>query len=106
MMNIAQLLSARIATFVMGAILICGPGLTVRLWGQAATGTVLGSLTDASHAAIPDASLEIKNVGTGVSQNVTSDAQGRFRAPELGVGEYEVRASKDGFATVLRSGIT
>src|SRR5262249_15033542 len=35
-----------------------------------------------------------------------SDAQGRFRVPDLGVGSYEVQSSKDGFSSVVRRGIT
>jgi len=45
-------------------------------------------------------------VGTGATQIVTADAQGRFRAPDLIVGEYEVQASKVGFSTLVHKGIT
>ncbi len=36
----------------------------------------------------------------------TTDAQGRFTVVNLAVGEYEVQASKAGFATALRKGVT
>ena len=35
-----------------------------------------------------------------------SNAQGRFVAQDLGVGDYEVQAAKMGFQTVVRRGIT
>src|SRR6266567_6361823 len=76
------------------------------LHGQNATGTILGIITDASGAALPDAAVVVKNTGTGVSQNVSSDGEGRFRALDVGIGEYEVQASKAGFASVVRKGIT
>src|SRR5450631_3172909 len=93
---------------VLGAILLLGTyGTTVaQLWGQGATGTILGTVTDTSGAAVPDASVQVRNVQTGVKQTVNSDGQGRYRAPELGVGEYEVQTAKAGFSTVIHKGIT
>ena len=76
------------------------------LCGQGATATVLGTVADMSGAAIPDASVELKNTQTGASQTVTSDGQGRFRVPEIPVGDYEAQASKAGFSTVIHKGIT
>ena len=35
-----------------------------------------------------------------------SDAQGRYRAPDLAIGDYELQATKAGFQTVIRTGIT
>ena len=77
-----------------------------KLDAQATTGTILGTITDASGAAVPDATVQAKNLGTGVTQSITSDTQGRYRAPDLGIGEYELSASKTGFSTVVRKGIT
>ena len=42
----------------------------------------------------------------GMISRVAADAQGRYRVPELGVGQYEVQASKTGFSTVVHKGIT
>jgi len=77
-----------------------------RLSGQGATATILGTVTDSSGAAIADAAVQVKNVGTGLVQSTTSDAQGRFNVPDLGIGEYEVQASKMGFSNVVHRGIT
>jgi len=77
-----------------------------RLDAQGATATILGTVTDASGAAVPDTNVQVKNTATGASQTSTSDAQGRFRVPDLGVGEYEVQASKMGFQTSVHKGIT
>ena len=77
-----------------------------RLDAQGATATIPGTVTDASGAAVPDANVQVKNTATGASQTTTSDAQGRFRVPDLGVGDYEVQASKMGFQTSVHKGIT
>src|SRR5437879_699688 len=87
------------------AMLVSGVGLS-RLNAQGATATLLGTVTDSTGAAVPGASVQAKNIGTGAIQNAISDNAGRFSVPDLGVGSYEVQASKTGFATVVHSGIT
>ena len=52
------------------------------------------------------AKVDVKNVGTGIIRSTTSNGQGRYRVPELLVGDYEVQASQAGFQTVVRKGIT
>lgn len=76
------------------------------LFAQGTTGTILGTVTDMSGAAVPDATVQVRNVGTGQNQSVPSDAQGRFRVADLSVGEYEVQASKTGFSTLVHKGVT
>ena len=78
----------------------------VRLLGQGATATIQGTVTDSSGAAIPRASVQAKNVGTGTTQSTTSNAQGRFNVADLDAGEYEVETSKMSFSTVVHKGIT
>ena len=91
--------------FTLLVVMLCA-ATSVGLLGQGSTATILGNVSDASGAAIPEASIQVKNVGTGATQTVTADAQGRFRAPDLIVGEYEVQASKVGFSTLIHKGIT
>ena len=63
-------------------------------------------MTDASGAALHDSALEVRNVGTGATQTTVSDSEGRYRVADLGIGDYGVWSSKQGFATVIRNGIT
>src|SRR5579864_8481535 len=95
-------------TFVctLALLLAIGDAAVVRLAAQAATATIQGTVTDASGAAVPDAMVQLRNINTGVTQTTTSNGQGRFVVPDLAVGEYEVQASKTGFSTVVRRGIT
>jgi hypothetical protein len=76
------------------------------LHAQGATASVLGTVSDSSGAAIAEAVIQIKNTGTGISQTVTSDNQGRYRIADLVIGDYEVQAAKAGFQTVVHKGIT
>ncbi len=70
------------------------------------TGTILGTVVDSSGAAMADANVQVRNTGTGATQATTTDAQGRYRVPDLVIGEYDVQAAKDGFQTVVRRGVT
>ena len=73
---------------------------------QLDTGTISGSVTDPSGAAIAGAAIMIRNVATGVTRTLETNAVGRYEATALPVGNYEVRASLSGFQTLVRSGIT
>src|SRR5262245_5310582 len=79
---------------------------TVSLYGQGSTATVIGTVTDSSGAVIAGAAVAVKNTGTGAVRNVTTDEQGRYRAPDLLIGQYEIEGSNAGFQTVVRRGIT
>ena len=72
---------------------------------QATNGIISGTVTDASGAAVPGVTIQVKNVNTGVTRTVLTNEQGRYRVPDLLVGEYEVQASLAGFQTVVQRGI-
>ena len=74
-------------------------------WAQGSTATVVGTVNDTSGAAIPGASVDVKNTGTGAVRKTVTDERGRFRVVDLLIGEYEVQASHPGFQTILRKGI-
>jgi hypothetical protein len=81
--------------------------LTVaRVHAQVATGTILGTATDSSGAALVGAKVTVTNVDTNVSQATVSDPQGRYRVSDLPIGNYQVEASMSGFQTVVHKGIT
>ena len=90
--------------------MLCALGLLVisaaHLGAQGTTATILGTVTDTSGAAVTGAAVQVRNVGNGLTQSATSDAQGRYRVADLGVGEYEVQAGQTGFSTQLHKGIT
>jgi hypothetical protein len=77
-----------------------------RLPAQGATASLQGSISDATGAVVPEATVKITNVNTGASQTATSNTQGRYFVPDLAVGDYELRVSKQGFATLVRHGLT
>ncbi|HVX57889.1 MAG TPA: carboxypeptidase-like regulatory domain-containing protein, partial [Candidatus Saccharimonadales bacterium] len=76
------------------------------LYGQAATASISGRVTDASGAAVPGVPITIKNTGTSASQTVNTDGQGRYVVPDLPIGTYDLTAMKSGFQTAVRTGVT
>jgi hypothetical protein len=73
---------------------------------QLTTGTIQGVVKDESGGALPGATITIKNVDTGVTRTLTTSDLGRFEAPNLQVGTYEVTAELQGFRPAVRAGIT
>src|SRR5262249_57420263 len=69
---------------------------------QTATGTISGTVRDATGSVIPGVAMTIKNASTGASRGVTTDVQGRYRIANVEPGEYEMRAAFAGFRTIRR----
>ena len=84
-------------------VVLMGASLAV---AQLDTGTISGTVTDQSGGAVPGAAITIRNVATGITRSLVTNAAGRYEAAALPVGSYEVRASLAGFQTLVRSGIT
>src|ERR1700687_3900686 len=72
---------------------------------QVAGATMSGTITDESGAAIPGATISIKNVASGIIRDVVSNGNGMYTAPILLPGTYDVTVSLTGFARVVRKGI-
>src|SRR3981081_1643878 len=66
---------------------------------QVAGGTLKGSVTDASGAALSNAKITIKNVATGVVRETTSNSEGVYSAPNLTPGVYQMVIGMAGFTT-------
>lgn len=61
---------------------------------------IQGVATDPSGAPVPDVSVTITNVSTGVASTATTNERGFYSAPLLPTGTYKLSAIKDGFAPV------
>lgn len=66
------------------------------------SGTITGTITDPSGAAVPAASVVVRNTATGIERKLESNEAGNYVAAFLQPGPYEVQAAKTGFAGVLR----
>jgi hypothetical protein len=90
---------------------LCGFALAVGLVialparAQNVGASIQGTVTDASGQAIAGAHVAVRNVGTGDARELVTEATGRYHAPLLPPGEYEVKVAATGFQTVERRGI-
>lgn len=66
---------------------------------QAITGDVVGTVTDATGAVVPNAKLTIVNVGTQEKRHALSGGAGEFSFTTLQPGSYTLRAEATGFKT-------
>ena len=73
---------------------------------QVGTASISGSVTDSTGAVIAGATVSVRNVQTGVELTFHTDSSGRYSAPSLMIGQYEVQAQTEGFQTAIRKDIT
>src|SRR5262249_54095055 len=73
---------------------------------QVAGGNLSGTISDPSGRFVPQASIAIQNVATGITTPVTTNSDGYYTAANLIPGEYQVTVSAKGFATEVRKGIS
>src|SRR5438034_6497788 len=66
---------------------------------QITAGTIQGTVVDANGAAVPGATVEIKNLETNLDRTLSTDESGRFVALQLPSGRYDVTVTTSGFAT-------
>jgi hypothetical protein len=70
------------------------------------TALIVGTVTDATGAAVPQAAVSVRSVETGLTREVQADSDGSYRVPLLPVGAYEITAEKMGFRREVRRGST
>jgi hypothetical protein len=63
----------------------------------AATGAVLGTVTDPQRAAIDGATVELRNVGTNEVRTQTTTSAGQYSFPAVTPGVYKISVSRSGF---------
>jgi Carboxypeptidase regulatory-like domain len=85
---------------IFAAIAICFSLCISNLWAQSAgnSGTVSGTVTDATGAILPGATVSIENPVSGYSRTTTSDSAGHYQFTNLPLNPYHVVVSAKGFA--------
>lgn len=78
--------------YLIAAVVLMGS-----LWGQA--GSVQGIVKDPSEAVIPNASVSVTNLDTGLRREANTNESGFYSIPTLPVGRYKVNAVHQGFSS-------
>lgn len=80
---------------VMGVVCLLGLS-SVAAFGQV-NGSINGTVTDSSQAAIPGAQLVLNNTQTGETRRTTSTEDGYFNFLDVPRGEYSITVTAQGF---------
>ena len=73
---------------------------------QQETARLAGTVRDPGGAAVPGATVTVKNVQTNVTVTTQTDGDGNYTIPSLRPGEYTITAEVAGFAKSVRTGVT
>jgi outer membrane receptor protein involved in Fe transport len=76
--------------------------LTAAAAAQTVTGTIQGTVTDTTGAALPDVIVTLENVETTASRRSITSERGQYAAPFLPLGRYRLTATLTGFGAVVR----
>lgn len=90
------------AAMLLGLVL---PFAGVQALAQAVFGSIYGTVTDNTGAAIPNATITVTDVGKGTSTKETSNGSGEFTADHLIPDTYNVKVEMQGFKTYQQSAI-
>src|SRR5262245_9720217 len=95
----------RLAAWTFSAAALGALCLPASIHAQTSTGTILGTDTDSTGAAVPGATVTATNLGTQLTRTTTTDASGQYTLPLLAVGNYKVDITLSGFKNFSQTGI-
>src|SRR5450755_1118873 len=73
---------------------------------QVSGATLSGVVTDEQTGPVASATISIKNTGTSVAREVSTNSDGIYSAPNLLPGNYELTVTATGFQTLTQKGVT
>src|SRR5262245_42110631 len=94
--NMSARQSVTLARFCFTLLVVALPAM------PQGSGTIQGTVTDPTGAVIPQATVNARNVATGVETSRLTTAAGLYVLSPLAPGEYTVKVAAVGFQTVTR----
>ncbi|MBX7169480.1 MAG: carboxypeptidase regulatory-like domain-containing protein [Pyrinomonadaceae bacterium] len=97
-------ISSNFAVFLL-AILVC-LSLNNFVVAQEITGSIVGTVKDASGAVVPGANITIADADKGnlVVRTITTNDDGEFKVPNLPVGIYQITVEAKNFKKIVKNG--
>ncbi|MGH9456416.1 MAG: carboxypeptidase regulatory-like domain-containing protein [Thermoanaerobaculia bacterium] len=97
--------ATRYSSYTRRALLVVSLSLVLALpaVAQTVTGTIQGTVADATGAALPGVTVTVRNVDTGHQRVVVTNERGFYNAPFVPIGEYTVRAELSGMNPVQKT---
>jgi len=94
-----------LARVIVSLACICLLAPSPAMFGQAVYGNIYGTVTDASGAVVPGATITVTDEAKGTSVNVTSNGSGDFTVDHLIPDTYDVTVAATGFEGFQQKGI-
>ena len=73
---------------------------------QSTTASISGTVLDAQQAVVPNATVTVRNVETGLNRTNQTNDEGRYNFVNLPIGGYEVTVEAASFSKYVQTGIT
>src|SRR5450755_2866128 len=89
------------ALFALLLLTFCLPALRAQLY----TGSLSGTVTDPSGAAVPSANLTLTDVDKGFTYHATSDSEGRYLLGQVPPGTYNLSIETPNFQSQRKDAI-
>lgn len=104
-MHLEALMMVRASRFVVACCLLTGAtGLC--LAQNTSSGDIRGTVTDASGAVVPGATVTVTNTDTGVTEGFVTNSDGIYDTVSTPPGNYEIAFTKAGFKKFIRRPVT
>src|SRR5580765_1479254 len=101
-MNIRSFLPGKIGHLFLKCITIILACLQLAAFADAQSSASLnGVVTDPSGAAVANASVTAKNIGTGIETTLQTDTSGSYLFPSLPIGTYRLEITAAGFSKAV-----
>ena len=101
--RLLRTLTTHVFTIVAFSVLLLG--LSGQLHAQLSTATMFGTVTDATGALVPDATVTMTQTETNFTRSDVTKGDGSYREEFLPVGPYKIKVEAKGFKTLERTGI-
>src|SRR5580704_10989685 len=89
----------------LGLVLVCLFLVSTVAFGQGGNASITGTVTDPAGAVVGGASIELKQVETGVVYPAASTNTGNYTVSNLPVGKYTMTVKVPGFKTYTHSNL-
>ncbi len=93
------------ATGLMLALLLAVGLMPSLASAQVLYGSIVGNVTDQNGAVVAGATIKITNKGTSQTREAVSNADGEFLILNVQPGDYDLKATKQGFTTYSQTGL-
>jgi len=99
-----RMVSAALARVLSVTVLFCCVA-SIALAQNTNSGDIRGTVTDATGAVVPGATVTLLNTDTGVAKELVTNSAGLYDAVSILPGHYRITFEKSGFGKVVRDGI-